>query len=714
MEETKRPEDLNAAAAEEDVLTVFAGELSTLAQNTRNVTSRQEASDETRFCDWDGQSDDGRKHREDLGEEAFPFEGAMDSRQRLADMTINERVAMLLVAASRSVARLRGMEANDMSLAARLNTLLKWLTTNQWGSEYLVEIIKGAQYTMGDAPGVCVWYACWEQERELAMQDITAKSLLTALKEALPEGTDLEGQVKLLSQCVTDPALEKDAVGILAALIPEAPERSLKVAVKSLRENGAARIPIPRVKTHLPRLKALRMWRDVFAPRDTRRGQKARWWLLREWLSKADLEDRIVSMGYRRSMVETIIEKHRGKSALETDEDTKNKKVTGDSALGTEQGLDDHTHEYEVLTAFWRACDQDGVPGIWTMAFNGHEKEQALTKIEVLDYEHGQYPFTPAPREVLGNYVFESRGIAELSVSAQASLKLFHDNKCDHVQLYTWPPVKRPRRAQRYALQYGPQAEWGEDRPGDTHVEPWPEPPRGLDEQQKEILRQHDMYFGRPNPEVPPTIAELHQQAMATMFLAFLRDALVQVVQLCQQFMTDDQVARVTGAAVPIGRGVDEIQGKFDLVLTFDPRELDTEFLTEMSGLIQQWTALDTESTIMRNELIRWLMESVNPALAERILRPVEEASRAEVEDEQKNFALIAAGVEPTMAEDGQNFNLRLNWLEGQAQKNPESVRKMSEDSKKILENRVKHLQFMVQQQRNAVIGKVGVAPVGE
>jgi hypothetical protein len=436
---------------------------------------------------------------------------------------------------------------------------------------------------------------------------------------------------------------------------------------------------------------------------------------LRDWLTESELEDRIVSMGYRKAVVEEIKEKHRGKSALTENEAAPREKPTGDTSLGSEQALEDHTQEFEVLTAFWRATDQDGIPAIWTMGFSGHMKEESLAKVEVLDYSHGCYPFTPAPREVLGDYVFESRGVPELSISSQASLKLFHDNKCDHVQLYTWPPVKRPRRSQRYALTYGPQVDWFEDRPGDTHVEPWPAPPRGLDEQQIEIQRQHDTYFGRPNPLVPQTIVDLLTQAMTTMFLAFLRDALVQVVQLCQQFMTDEELARITGAKkLAIGRTMEEIQGKYDLVLTFDPRELDTEFLTEMMTLANGVVALDTESTIMRNELVRWIMESANPAFAERTLRPVEEANKTEVEDEQKNFALIAAGVEPVMAESGQNFGLRLQWLEGQAQKNPESLQKMTPDSQKILENRVKHLQFMLEQQKNAVIGKVGTAPVGE
>ena len=42
-------------------------------------------SDDIRFCRWSGQSDDGKKHSENLpnNRQAFPFEGASDVRNRL-------------------------------------------------------------------------------------------------------------------------------------------------------------------------------------------------------------------------------------------------------------------------------------------------------------------------------------------------------------------------------------------------------------------------------------------------------------------------------------------------------------------------------------------------------------------------------------------------------------------------------------------------------
>ena len=53
---------------------------------------RLAALDDIRYCRWEGQSDDGKKHsdmRRD-GNPAMPWEGASDVRVRLVDRTIND------------------------------------------------------------------------------------------------------------------------------------------------------------------------------------------------------------------------------------------------------------------------------------------------------------------------------------------------------------------------------------------------------------------------------------------------------------------------------------------------------------------------------------------------------------------------------------------------------------------------------------------------
>ncbi|MDR1280310.1 MAG: hypothetical protein LBK99_05765, partial [Opitutaceae bacterium] len=81
----------------------------------------------------------------------------------------------------------------------------------------------------------------------------------------------------------------------------------------------------------------------------------------------------------------------------------------------------------------------------------------------------------------------------------------------------------------------------------------------------------------------------------------------------------------------------------------------------------------DSLSVVERDKLVRWFLSSLSPSLASRITRDVESAEQDEVDEEENNFAKIAAGIEPVMREDGQHFALRLQVLEGIVERNPEA-----------------------------------------
>ena len=55
------------------------------AYTDQKITHRVRDADETRYALWDGQNRDGKKHAADIGVKAFPWEGASDTRIRLAD-----------------------------------------------------------------------------------------------------------------------------------------------------------------------------------------------------------------------------------------------------------------------------------------------------------------------------------------------------------------------------------------------------------------------------------------------------------------------------------------------------------------------------------------------------------------------------------------------------------------------------------------------------
>ena len=88
--------DKLAMASESPDIRELAAEYSRSLHDGESL-EKVSAVDDVRYTRWEGQTDDGRKHSEHLpdGDEAFPWEGASDTRIPLADQIINDSVDVL-------------------------------------------------------------------------------------------------------------------------------------------------------------------------------------------------------------------------------------------------------------------------------------------------------------------------------------------------------------------------------------------------------------------------------------------------------------------------------------------------------------------------------------------------------------------------------------------------------------------------------------------
>lgn len=704
------PGDGANAPIDKEELTKFKGVARKIAEGASyNVNERRFASEETRFCIWEGQSPDGRKHSDaNDGRMAFPFEGASDARIRLADQIVNERVLVLVASALRNVPRIKGLELQNEGLGQKLTALLRWVLHNKLGSEYFRVLTLLAQYQEADSPSAAVLGIWWQQESGLEMQTVTTEQLRQSL---LQMGLDPQTVAGLESR-LNDSSQDGESAKDLQQLLPHLSDKRARQVVRDLRNEGMAEYPAPYLRVDEPKLCAYRLFEEIFMPTNTMSAEKARAWFIREWLDEVELQERTVSHDYTEEFVEEVL-KHEAQSGWPM---YRRNPTQGDfMVIKQEESKEAYEGLYEVNTVFYRAVNDDKVPGIYFFPFHfnvdvaGHDRK-------LLEYQHGKYPLQFFSREVLGARLLDSRGVPEVVATDQQALKLLADSYNDNVTLSTLPNIKVPRRRSKLALVIGPLKVIKEDRPGDVS---WMEPPTypvGNEKQQAEINRRVDTYFGRISEMVPPLLTQLHQSGMVMNFLANLSDGLSQLLQLCQQYMNDEELAQITGEdGIPIAHTRQEIQGKFQVELTFDPRDLDMEYLTKIAEIIVKVILpADTLNTVQRDKLVQRLFMAIDPTLAAETLRPVEAASASEVKDEQDNFAQIAAGVEPPMVAEGQNFPLRLQVLMGIGQQNPEALQKLSPVSREIFTARVKYLQNQVQQLRNAQIGRqVGQPALG-
>lgn len=697
------PVDLEAAELQK-----LKDELVHIANTGHTINDRHAAAQEVRECRWPGKTADGRKHAEAQdGKPAFPFEGASDTSVRLADMVVNERVMIKVAAALRNRPVVTGLEVNHAALGHKLTTLLHWVLANRLGADYVRELLRLANYTEADSPAAAVLGVWWNQEPALEMKTVTLEELRAELVQTF--GLAPEKVAELEAQLYNPEADSDTAEALLQVIDHITPARARKI-VQELRATGRAEYPCPYLKTDQPVVCAYRLMEDIFLPLNTTNPKRARCYYLREWLSEVDLRTRIVTHRYDPDWVAEVV-KHEGETGFPTTRHGWNGELESESAEDTKE---DHRGEFEVLTALYWAVNEDNIPGLFYQTFHLNVDGGAHER-RLLEFLHGEYPLTWFGREFTSNRLLESRGVPELLAGEQMTQKLLVDSFNDHVSLTTVPPIMEPDKPTQKRIVIGPlkRIKYKRD-PGEIAFMTPPAYPASNQVAFQESQKRVDEYFGRLTESVPATLAQLHMQHITALFLASLTDALTQVLQLCQQFISDEELALICGEdGVPIARSRAEIQGKFRVELSFDPRHLDMEYLKTISEVIKNLIVpLDTQNTVMRDQLVRFLFTAINPFLASKTLSPAQAAQQNERDDELRNASLIMGNYEPPMLAEGQNFQLRLETLLTKAETDPEYLPKLTPVAQEIFGARVKQLYHQVQQQQNALVGRAVGQPV--
>lgn len=690
--------------------TALKAEFEQLAKDAGvNVNDRRQLAEDTRFCRWNGQSPDGRKHAEALdGEKPFPFEGASDARVRTADGLGQEQVLVIMASLMRMQLGVKGTEAKDMELAADVNVLWRWLEKNQLGVEWFVESTKLAQYRQNDSPAVGIMQVWWHEERALKPVTITPDDVLQkAVEFAAAQGQPVSPEEGAdLQDLLANVAREEELAGLLVALWPELPEPSSHTAAAALQEEGEATFAYPYTCENRLRVKARRLFDDIFVPENTSDLQRARVIFVREWFTEPELREKDAKGEFRAGFLKEVLD-HEGKTGWQH---ICHLTVSGDYSeqpLAREWSADAQRGQYELLTVFFRASNKIGIPGIYSVVYH-HAVEKPGTDMELFDSPKGRYPFFANPREILTDRLWDSRGVSELAATEQQALKQLHDSFMDHVQLTTIPPVEVPANRPKMSLVFKPLGQIKVMRAGEIRPINLGQFPAANDKVTANIEARIARYFGTMAATNTPDFVRLYQQNLVDSFFVHVAEVVRYSLALAFEYLPDETLARVLGHQIQTEADAME----YDVQIAFEAGMLNMDFLKAVGEMISnyvlQW---DTMSTVQRDKLVRWFFSSLSPTLAQELLVPAEVANQREVEDEQKNFTLIAAGIEPPMLDQGQNFSLRLQTQMDIGKKNEEAWAKLTPKSREILEARLKHLQQMVTQQENAQIGRTGARP---
>jgi len=136
---------------------------------------------ETRHCIWPGQSANGKKSSEDLGKEAFPWDGASDVRIRLADMVCNDNARILRMAMKRGMLQASPVESTDAPKATAVTTFMKVLFGKRMAQNIRREIPLLANWQ--EAYSLSVLAITYDQELRIKKRPLTLQELEAAVNQ---------------------------------------------------------------------------------------------------------------------------------------------------------------------------------------------------------------------------------------------------------------------------------------------------------------------------------------------------------------------------------------------------------------------------------------------------------------------------------------------------------------------------------------------------
>ncbi|MFA6959940.1 MAG: hypothetical protein WC205_04215 [Opitutaceae bacterium] len=672
------------------------------------IANMQTDSD-TRNCRWANQRTDGRKPDKVNGKPAEPWARSSDVRIRLADELVNDDVVLMKTAGRRANLTVKGTESGDMQRAGKTQIYLEHLRNTRIRRNVARESELAAQWR--HTFGYAFMAVTWQREYERVYETVTLDQLTVAASQA---GPDSPAALILAALYSPDKEVKKQLAGLLVQMYEDLDRGDAWRQLNALRVEGAMVLPGRNLRVNVPQWKALKPWKDLFAPVNTEVMQDARWLGWRRTFNEAQLREKALSEDWSEEWIAAVL-RTEGKTVLDTMEHTE---AVGDRRVNWRDESEEMDGLFEVFYLYYTAADENGVPCKYLTVMSPHVapdgEDMPHGPDGPLDYEHGEYPFVECRRDRTESQIVESRGVPSLVATQQGEVKHARDSRVNATDLFLQPPVLRPEREVGLPLTFRPRGEIGFRKMEQTKFMPVPNTAPAGSPLEADARLDAMRYFARNRTEDPMRVAS-YEQMLADDWCEELAECWSMTLQLAQQFESALTFARkVGGKQVQWTVSREEIQGKYDLQLFYNTENADPEKVAAKTKRLQVYQQMDRFGILNLAPVVGGMFARDFPEFADEVVQSLEQAGMKEIEDEQKNWALMAAGEEPVMHENGQNFAMRLQWLTAKTQQPGAQARLAAwPDMAELVAKRIEHFTFMLQQQVNANTGAVGVEAAG-
>jgi hypothetical protein len=174
--------------------------------------------------------------------------------------------------------------------------------------------------------------------------------------------------------------------------------KRMRDIAQQILETGTAEFPAPYYRENGPKIVPLRIYEDVFFHANVTDIQRAPVIFLRQWLTRAEILERAATEGWDDDFVTGLLgeekgQGHEGQSGF----DESSTDGTGPGVFDGE--LDRRRGHYEIVTAYRRSVDEDGIMGIYVTKFSYFLEVPAKAspgdRVVFPGFEKGE-PATPA------------------------------------------------------------------------------------------------------------------------------------------------------------------------------------------------------------------------------------------------------------------------------------------------------------------------------
>ncbi len=667
-----------ARAAEETVSHMFEAGVFDRAAEARRIRS----------CVWEGQHWDERMY----GDEAFPFKGASDLRVRTADRAVRVRVAEAVTALLRAQLSF----GSDLPPAAAqfLSRLWRRTLEGEIALQWLQQMSLLSLYVWGGGRAAAGLWIGWDESVEWTPVSYDAEALASAMAQ---RGVDPDAAAIAMGDEETL-ASALSSLGIVRA-------GRARAAAREFLEGGTLHAAEPRLSRSRPALRALELGVDLFVDPSVAvgGGDDADAMHLVEWLSPVAMRQRALQEDWDESFARELEERAEGDGGGEAvfpEWDF----ASPDAKEPTRVETIRESGRFQVVTSYVRALGPGGVPGryrvVWCPALPG----RAARPADLVKTPWGGWPVMLVSGEVRGPGAMDGAGIALRMSGLQTQQKLTSDMLAD-LSMLQLPPVTQ-KGAHAAGAGRGVLIEpLALNSIGVSEELSFMTPPQ-LPQTSLSWLKEVRLMIAEaadlPHEGIAPELTGILQEERLELWLRQCAEAVKRVLALV--------VERAGGGADASNLPPGLAEAAWPVTLRFNPRAWDMEYMERLSRIMNQLVVpLDRTGRLNLPEFVSAVALDLMPTHAE-LLKPADEAARDERADEEGAYMKARAGIRSPVPEGGgADYGARLAFYE-ELFRNPQALADVSPDKRALVEERVRALQFQMEQQRNAEIGRVGVA----